>query len=116
MKPTLGQYLASIRQDRKMSLRGVEEISNKEVSNAYLSQLENEKILQPSPNILHTLSEIYDIDYAYLMDLAGYTPSTGGRADDERHGRVATFSEHNLSQEEEAQLLDYLTFLRSKKK
>lgn len=116
MKPTLGQYLASIRQDRKMSLRSVEETSNKEVSNAYLSQLENEKIQQPSPNVLHTLSEIYNIDYPYLMDLAGYTPASGGRTTDERHGRIATFSEHNLSEDEEAQLLEYLTFLRSKKK
>jgi len=54
VKVTLGQYLASIRNDRKMTLRQVEEASGKEVSNAYLSQLENGKILQPSPNILNT--------------------------------------------------------------
>ena len=58
MKVTLGQYLASIRNDRKMSLRQVEEAAGKEVSNAYLSQLENGKILQPSPTILNKLAEI----------------------------------------------------------
>ncbi len=40
-KPSLGQYLASIRQARKMTLRQVEEATNKLVSNAYLSQIEN---------------------------------------------------------------------------
>ena len=43
MKPTLGQYLASIRADRKMTLREVEAATNKGVSNAYLSQIENDR-------------------------------------------------------------------------
>lgn len=115
MKPTLGQYLASIRLDRKMSLRQVEEATNKEVSNAYLSQLENDKIQQPSPIVLHRLAEVYDIDYLGLMDLAGYLP-VGKRSLGERHGRAATFAEHNLSPEEEAELLEFLKYLRTKKK
>ena len=49
MEATLGQYLASIRADRKMTLREVEEATNKQVSNAYLSQIENNKIRKPSP-------------------------------------------------------------------
>jgi len=115
VKPTLGQYLASIRHDRKMSLRKVEEASNKEVSNAYLSQLETGKITQPSPNVLNTLSDIYKIDYVQLMELAGYMTPTAARDATERHGRVATFAEHNLSPEEEGELLQYLQFLRTKK-
>ena len=42
LKPTLGQYLASIRTDRKMTLREVEEATDKQVSNAYLSQIERD--------------------------------------------------------------------------
>ncbi len=57
VKLTLGKYLASIRTDRHMTLRQVEEAMNKEVSNAYLSQIENDKIQKPSPNILHSLAE-----------------------------------------------------------
>ena len=116
MKPTLGQYLASIRLDRKMSLRQVEEVSNKEVSNAYLSQLETGKIQQPSPNVLNTLASIYEIDYIQLMELAGYLPAAKARQSSERHGRIATFAEHNLSQDEEGQLLEYLQFLRTRKR
>jgi len=45
----------------------VEEATNKEVSNAYLSQLENDKITKPSPNILHALASVYKTSYEDLM-------------------------------------------------
>jgi len=114
-KRTLGEYLASIRVDRKMSLREVEEATNKQVSNAYLSQIENNKIKKPSPNILHALAELYAISFENLMDMAGYISGTK-RADTERHGRIATFAEHNLSAEEETEMLRYLEFMRNRKK
>lgn len=98
-----------------MSLRQVEEASNKEVSNAYLSQLETGKIAQPSPNVLNTLSDIYKIDYVQLMELAGYVSPAKAREETERHGRVATFAEHNLTPDEEGELLQFLQFLRTKK-
>ena len=116
MKPTLGQYLASIRLDRRMSLRQVEEASEKQVSNAYLSQLENEKIQQPSPIVLNQLAEIYGIDYLQLMELAGYMPARKAHDDSQRHGRAATFAEHNLSAEEESEMLEFLKYLRTRKK
>ena len=111
--PTLGQYLASIRQDRRMTLRDVESATDKEVSNAYLSQVENDKIKKPSPNILHALASVYGISYEQLMEMAGFVVST--RQDEQRHGRIATFSEHNLSADEEAKLIEYLHFIRSRK-
>jgi transcriptional regulator with XRE-family HTH domain len=96
-------------------LRQVEEASQKAVSNAYLSQLENGKIAQPSPNVLNTLADLYGIEYMTLMQLAGYLPAATARSAESRHGRVATFAEHNLSQEEEAELIKYLQYLRTKK-
>ena len=116
MKPTLGQYLASIRTDRKMTLREVEEATNKQVSNAYLSQIENDKIRKPSPNILHSLSEIYAISFENLMDKAGYLMPSTEHADEDHHGRVATFAEYNLTSEEESELMQYLQFLRSRRR
>lgn len=113
---TLGRYLAAVRSDRGLSLRQVEEMTNKEVSNAYLSQLENDKVKQPSPNILHALSATYDIDYIGLMERAGYlTPQQSSTAP-KRHGRAATFAELDLSTDEEAELLRFLKFMRSEKK
>ncbi len=114
VKLTLGKYLASIREDRRMTLRQVEEASKKEVSNAYLSQIETEKIQKPSPNVLHALAEIYKIEYEQLMEMAGYIPAS--RSETERHGRVATFAEHNLTSAEEAELVEYLQFIRSRRR
>ena len=115
MTTTLGQYLSSIRTDRQMTLREVEEATDRRVSNAYLSQIENDKIQKPSPNILHSLAEVYAISFENLMDKAGYLMPPTGRAEGERHSRVATFAEYNLTSEEESELMHYLQFLRSKK-
>ncbi len=116
VKPTLGQYLASIRADRKMTLRDVEEATNKQVSNAYLSQIENDKIRKPSPNVLHTLAELYGISFEKLMEMAGYLMSSTKRAENEQHGRIATFAEHNLTPAEESELMQYLQFMRGRKR
>lgn len=112
-KPTLGKYLQTIRLDREMTLRQVEEATGKEVSNAYLSQIENNKIQKPSPNILHSLARLYGIDYENLMEMAGYIVSA--RSGAEKHGRVPTFAELNLTPEEEEQMLRYLKFIRSER-
>jgi transcriptional regulator with XRE-family HTH domain len=122
--PSLGQHLASIRAGRKLTLRQVEEATNKEVSNAYLSQIENDKIKQPSPHILNALAELYSVDFNDLMERAGYlkpatglrsTKATGLRSTDDRHGRVATFADYNLTDAEQAALLEYLKFIRGRK-
>lgn len=109
---TLGKYLASIRNDRKMTLRDVEEATEKNVSNAYLSQIENNKIKKPSPNILHTLSELYSISFEGLMTMAGHVTSNIASSDETRHGRAATFAEHNLTSSEEKELIEYLKYIR----
>lgn len=113
---TLGKYLASIRNDRGLSLRSVEDKTQKQVSNAYLSQIENDKIQQPSPNILHALAELYEINFEMLMEKAGYITPTVAREQNERHGRAATFAEHNLTPQEELELMEYLEFMRSRKR
>lgn len=112
---TLGQYLLAVRKDRGMTLRQVEEATNGDVSNPYLSQLENDKIKQPSPHILHSLAELYAINYEGLMERAGYIRPKSSRSDEARHSRAATFADLNLSGEEEAELLRFLRFLRSSK-
>ena len=115
VKTSLGKYLASIRADRRLTLRQVEEATTKEVSNAYLSQIENEKILKPSPNVLHALSEIYSVSYEHLMQLAGYiTAVAASKLEGQRHGRLATFAEHNLTPDEETELMRYLQFMRNR--
>ena len=48
------------------------------------------------------------------MAKAGYLMPPSGRSDGDRHGRVPTFAEYNLTEEEESELLRFLQFIRSK--
>jgi transcriptional regulator with XRE-family HTH domain len=112
----LGAFIRKARQDVSMSLRDVEEATNKEVSNGYLSQLESGKITKPSPHVLYALSQALSVDYEILMQRAGYILPTAQRAKGVKHGRAATFAINNLTADEESQLLEYLSFLRAKKK
>lgn len=111
----LGIYLKSLRAGTTLTLRDVEEATGKEVSNAYLSQLENGKIAKPSPNVLHSLATVYRVPYAKLMERAGYISPTTPRANGVKHGRAATFAIENLTDDEEKELLKYLSFYRTQK-
>lgn len=112
---TLGAHLARLRGAAKLSLREVEDATNNEVSNAYLSQLEKNKILKPSPNILHALARVYSTSYEDLMRRAGYIASDEA-ASGRRQGRVATFAVGDLTSDEESALLEYLAFIRKQRR
>jgi transcriptional regulator with XRE-family HTH domain len=110
----LGSLLADLRKAKGLTLRQVEEATGRAVSNAYLSQLENGKIGKPSPNVLHSLAEVYVVPYEGLMEKAGYLlPSQGGHG---QRRRLAIFAIDDLTAEEEEELLKYLAFLRSRKR
>ena len=102
----LGQYLRDARMALGLSLRDVEEATGHEVSNAYLSQLENGKVKRPSPHVLYALSLALSAPYDELMRRAGYIVPQHGQVD------VATFSINNLSADEEVALREHLAYLR----
>ncbi len=109
----LGALLADLRKAKGLSLREVEEVTDRAVSNAYLSQLENGRIRKPSPNVLHGLAGVYAVPYETLMEKAGYLlPSEGKQGG--RRRRLAAFAIDDLTAEEEEELLKYLAFLRSR--
>jgi transcriptional regulator with XRE-family HTH domain len=108
----LGTLLADLRMAKGLSLREVEEATDRAVSNAYLSQLENGRIKKPSPNVLHALAKVYSVPYEALMEKAGYLLlSENGSG---RRKRLAAFAIDDLTAEEEEELLKYLAFLRSR--
>ena len=108
----LGALLADLRAAKGLSLREVGEATGKAVSNAYLSQLENGRIGKPSPNVLHSLAEVYAVSYEALMDKAGYLlPANNGSG---QRKRLAAFAIDDLTADEEEELLKFLAFLRSR--
>src|SRR5690242_8808928 len=109
---SFGDGLRTARELRKLSLREVEDATG--ISNAYLSQLENDKVKKPSPHFLHKLAALYDIQYELLMESAGYVHRKKVEGPKTLAG-AALFSQEELSAEEEEKLADYLAYLRSRK-
>lgn len=103
----LGTTLKRLRELQGFTLRHVEEATN--ISNAYLSQLENDKIKKPSANVLYKLSCIYRVPIDTLLIAAGIIKPEERIFND--NGAVS-FS-HPVTPEEEKQLIEYLNFLRS---
>mgnify|MGYP001328575675 CR=1 FL=1 len=108
---TLGQFLQSAREAKKLSLRAVEKATG--ISNAYLSQLESGKIKQPSPIFLHKLSELYEIAYNDLLSLAGYPIPNDDTMASNQQRAFDRFGD--ITKDEEQELADYLAFLRAKR-
>lgn len=104
----LGNFLASARTNRGLTLRDVERTSG--VSNAYLSQLERGRIKQPSPNVLHALAACYGISYGLMMERAGYPVPESDGAGLATEGLAARLGA--VTPAEEDALADYLSFIR----
>lgn len=107
---SLGDALKQARAFKKLALRAVENITG--ISNAYLSQLENDKIKKPSADILHKLATTYNLDFNHLLHIAGLVEKT--TKDNVSFGQFV-FSKDNLSKEEEDELINYLQFMRQRK-
>lgn len=107
-----GNYLKSARNRKGLSLRAVE--AQIDISNAYLSQLEQGKVKQPSPVTLHQLAELYDLSYAEVMRMVGYPVPGDSDETENQSGLAARLGD--VSEKEEEELLDYLNYLRSKRK
>ncbi|SFH37014.1 helix-turn-helix domain-containing protein [Pedobacter insulae] len=107
-------YFKALRESKGLTLREVERQT--EVSNAYLSQLESGKIKQPSPLTLHKLSEIYGVGYDILMEKVGYPPLKKKVAEINRDKSSIALRVGSITEDEEVELLNYLKFMRSRKK
>lgn len=65
-----GKYLRSLRKSKNLTLKELANLS--EVSQSYITNVENNKRGIPSPDILKKLSEPLGVDYEELMIKAGY--------------------------------------------
>jgi transcriptional regulator with XRE-family HTH domain len=106
---SLGKTLKDARESIPLTLRQVEEAAG--ISNAYLSQLENDKIKKPSANVLYKLATMYNVQLDVLLAAAGIiqeAPSVTNNL-----AGNAALSAEQLTPKEEEQLLKYLKFLRT---
>lgn len=112
---TLGETLKQSRELIPLTLRQVEEATG--ISNAYLSQLENDKIKKPSANVLYKLSSIYRVDLNVLLSAAGIIEKSSeeNRKPTNNLLKNIAFYAENLTQDEEQKVLDYIKFLRHNK-
>jgi HTH-type transcriptional regulator, competence development regulator len=105
---SLGKTLKDSRDVRSLTLRQVEEATG--ISNAYLSQLENEKIKKPSANVLYKLASLYNIELDSLLYAAGIIETEAPQKN--KLLNTVALSAEKLNSEEEQALLDYLKYLR----
>ncbi|MEM5832358.1 MAG: helix-turn-helix transcriptional regulator [Candidatus Aenigmatarchaeota archaeon] len=111
MNGKLGQFLKKVRKEKNLTLRFVEKRTG--ISNAYLSQVENNKILKPSPIILYKLAKCYKISYGYLMMLAGYPLPSQKKKSYLNEEINNIFNELTLKEKE--MVLKYMQFLKSRR-
>lgn len=108
-----GDYIKALRQSKGYTLREVEKLVD--ISNAYLSQLESEKVKQPSPLILSKLADLYEVSYDTLMEKVGYpvtkTLTLSATKENALAARIG-----KITDDEEIELLDYLKFIRARKR
>lgn len=110
-----GEYIKALREAKGFTLREVERKTD--VSNAYLSQLESSRIKQPSPTTLYKLAEIYGVGYEVLMEKVGYPVPKGDVSLKSRRVEKNVFNRiGDVTKEEEMELLEYLKFIRSRRK
>jgi len=109
---TLGQALKSTRERVSLTLKEIEVKTG--ISNAYLSQLENDKIKRPSASVLYKLAEVYKINLEVLLRAAGiieHNQVTDSELS-ELEKEIA-FYKDKLSREEELQVISFIKFLSS---
>jgi transcriptional regulator with XRE-family HTH domain len=114
---TLGTYLKNARAASGLTLRAVETMTGKAVSNGNLSQIESGAIAQPSPNTLYHLAATYKLDYSDLLSRAGHrvpAADTVPTAESELNG-IPLRALEDLDGGERAELLKYIAFLKSQR-
>jgi Predicted transcriptional regulators len=110
-----GEYFKALRESKGLTLREVEKQTD--VSNAYLSQIESSKIKQPSPTTLYKLAEFYGVKYEVLMEKVGYpVPQANSSTLTNSSQNTVLNRLGEVSKEEEMELLEYLKFIRNRRK
>jgi HTH-type transcriptional regulator, competence development regulator len=109
----LGEELRAVRELKGLSLAAVAEPA--QVSATYLQKLERGEVDSPSPHRLYALAQQLGVSYTRLMELAGYVIPREDNGPRENVSLLAqAFSAEDLTDEEVADLAEYLAFRRQR--
>jgi transcriptional regulator with XRE-family HTH domain len=111
---TLGSTLKNSRELSSMTLKQVEAETG--ISNAYLSQLENDKIKKPSASVLYKLATVYKLDLNSLLEASGIIKKTDKSAEEEKPqsdwlNRLAFYAK-DLNSTQQEEVLKYLNYIK----
>lgn len=111
---TIGATLKEVRESKSMTLRQIEESIG--ISNAYLSQLENDKIKSPSANVLYKLASLYKVNLNDLLSETGIISSNQEKKSNESSewSKRIAFSAGDLTDEQRDEVLNYIKYLKTK--
>jgi transcriptional regulator with XRE-family HTH domain len=115
---SLGATLKEARELIPFTLRQVEDATG--ISNAYLSQLENDKIKKPSANVLYKLASIYKIELNSLLSASGIIEKVSenqpvAQSNNEWLNRLAFYSD-DFSKAQQDEILEYIKYMKFKNK
>jgi HTH-type transcriptional regulator, competence development regulator len=115
---TFGATLKAAREKLNLTLRDVDKVTG--ISSAYISQLENDHVKNPSASVLYNLAEAYSVPLNDLLKAAGIMKSgTGsssapnlegkkdGATDDDLAKRIAFYAK-NLSNDQQQELIEFI--------
>ncbi|WP_412464913.1 helix-turn-helix domain-containing protein [Flavobacterium mekongense] len=116
---TLGSTLKEARELIPYTLRQVEEATG--ISNAYLSQLENDKIKNPSANTLYKLATVYNLQLNSLLTAAGIIEKTSTTTENSKElnsewlKRLAFYAD-SFSESQQNEIIEFIKFIKHKEK
>ncbi len=115
---TLGKTLKSIRENVSLTLKEVQVATG--ISDAYLSQLENDKIKKPSANVLYKLASVYKIELNTLLAAAGIieknsSATTSPKKQSMLDKEIAFYKDH-LTDKETKEVIEFIKYLKFKNK
>jgi transcriptional regulator with XRE-family HTH domain len=108
--PSLGARLRELRDGTGESLRAIE--AKSDLNSGYLSQLEQGKVTQPTPSVLHKVALGYGVPLSVVMRWAGYIED--GVELSPTQARALSYLGDNPTEEEVEALKAVLDVLRSK--
>ncbi len=111
---SLGAQLHEVRRLKGLSLKAAAEPAG--ISAAYLQKLERDEVKRPSPHVLYALSEVLNVPYETLMELAGYVVPAAGKNEVIATSALShALSSEDLSEDEAEVLARYLRWYRDEK-